>query len=248
MTTVASPVKIRTITKSNNENPNNGFLKFLPAVTTHASIAFRHLREADREEAIAEAVAAAFLNFASARRRGKLGVVKSSMLANYAVLHARSGKHVGGTDAKHDVLNFKAQKAGGFVVHHLAWDDSHVYDVLRAPEVVWRAVLLEDKNTPVPEQARFRVDFSSFMAKQQDRTRKAIALLAAGHNRSQVADMLGVTPSAVTQRMAKAEREWAAFQAEEFDRPRRVKADSVLRRPGRRHRTPLVSTGPRPAA
>ncbi len=248
MTTVAFPVETGTEPNSGSANPNNGFLKFLPAVQTHASIAFRHFRDADREEAIAEAVAAAFLNFASARRRGKLRVVKASMLANYAVLHARSGNHVGGTNAKNDVMSFKAQRAGGFQVYRLRWDDSRVYDVLEAPEGVWRLRLLEDRKTPVAEQVRFRVDFSGFMAKQQDRTRTAIALLAAGHNRSEVADRLGVTPSAVTQRMAKAEREWKAYQVGEFDRPRRVKADSVLRRPGRRHRTPLVSSGPRPAA
>ena len=42
-----------------------------------------------------------------------------------------------------------------------------------------------------------------------------LAMLAAGHKQVEVADHLGVTPSAVCQRRTKAAREWAVFQGEE---------------------------------
>ncbi len=54
------------------DDADTRFLRFLPAVQTHAAIQFRGLPEADREEAVAEATAAAFVNYDSARRRGKL--------------------------------------------------------------------------------------------------------------------------------------------------------------------------------
>jgi DNA-directed RNA polymerase specialized sigma24 family protein len=74
--------------------------------------------------------------------------------------------------------------------------------------------LLEDKTTPVPDQAAFRVDLSEFMTQQSDRTRQAMALLAAGYRQTEVADRLGCTPSAICQRVKRAEREWMAWQAE----------------------------------
>ncbi len=250
MRTIVSPVRSTTESKSTTGGPNCGFLKFLPAVTTHASITFRHLPEADREEAIAESVAAAYVNYDSARRRGKSNVLKGSMLATYAVLHTRSGNHVGGSqESKRDALSVRAQKAGDFVVHRLRWDDAHVYDILKAPEGAWRLHLLEDGRTPIPEQVRFRVDFSGFMAGQQERTRKAIALLAAGHTRTEVADQLGVTPSAVTQRMNRVEQEWAAYEADAAHTAVRKKAFANSSRseshPARASRS---ASEPRPAA
>ena len=52
------------------------------------------------------------------------------------------------------------------------------------------------------------------MAGQADRTRTLLAMLAAGHKQTEVADHLGVTPAAICQRRGKARREWAVFQGE----------------------------------
>ena len=65
MSASSAPTQLR-----QSSDQNTDFLKLLPAVETHASISFRHLPETDREEAIAEATAAAFVNFDSARRKG----------------------------------------------------------------------------------------------------------------------------------------------------------------------------------
>jgi hypothetical protein len=67
MSAIPKPV-LRTSVRSADspDTANATFLRFLPAIKTHASIQFRNFREADKEEAISEAVAAAFLNFKSA--------------------------------------------------------------------------------------------------------------------------------------------------------------------------------------
>ena len=65
---------------------NDAFLKFLPAVQRHASISFRDMHPTDREEAVAEATAAAFVNFKAISRRGAASVVTPSTLAQFAVL------------------------------------------------------------------------------------------------------------------------------------------------------------------
>ncbi len=196
---------------------NAAFLKYLPALETHAAIRFRGLPKTDREEAIAEARAAAFGNSRTAFRNGQADTLKPSMVAHYAVLHARGGRHVGGSqDSTSDVLSRRAQQARGFTVHRLRWDDARACDVLKTPDQeVWRLRLHHDRRTPVPDQVGFRVDFSQFMRGQHDRTRTAMAMLAAGHQQNEVADHFGITASAICQRITRARREWEAFQGAE---------------------------------
>jgi len=93
------------------------FLNYLPAVQTHAAIKFRHLSAIDREEAVAEATAAAFVNVRHALRNGNGHRLRPTMVAHYAVLHVKDGRHVGGTaDSTSDVLSRRAQRRGGFKV------------------------------------------------------------------------------------------------------------------------------------
>ena len=163
---------------------------------------------------MAEATAAAFVNVHHALGNGHR--LKPSMVAHYAVLHAKDGRHVGGSaDSKTDVMSFKAQRLHGFKVVGLPWDSDCAYNCMTDPSApVWKQVLLDDKSTPVPDQAAFRIDWSSFLRQQHDRTRKCLALLAEGHKQVEVADRLGVTPAAICQRVGKAEREWESFQGE----------------------------------
>jgi DNA-directed RNA polymerase specialized sigma24 family protein len=95
----------------------------------------------------------------------------------------------------------------------LPWDSNHSYNCLADSSApVWKQMLLEDRQTPVPDQAAFRIDWSAFLRDQHPRTRTALALLAAGHKQNEIADRLGVTPSAVSQRIKRAEREWTLSQ------------------------------------
>ena len=66
MTTVANTVTPSGRARASvRDDP--GFLECLPTVATHAAISFRRLPQADREDAVAETIAAAFLNYESAR-------------------------------------------------------------------------------------------------------------------------------------------------------------------------------------
>ena len=194
----------------------DGFLQYLPVVRTHAQIWFRHLPAVDREECVAEAVASAFCTYTAACRRGRSHAVRPSTLADFAVKHVRSSRHVGGSqESKGDVLSRRAQKIRGFRVHSLPKSETYNFDILKVPDQdVWKRWLLHDRQTPVPDQAAFRIDWSSFMSKQQDRTRTALAMLAAGHKQIEVADRLSISPPAVCQRLSRAEREWRVFQGE----------------------------------
>jgi hypothetical protein len=193
---------------------NEVFLKFLPAVETHAKIQFRHLPAVDREEAVAEAKAAAFINVHEASRGGRANRITPFTLALYAVLHVRDGRHVGASrDAAKDALSRRAQQRGNFRVLGLRWDSILGYDCVKdSTTPVWHDRLAGLSRPTPAEQAAFRIDWSSFLRSQSGRTRVALAMLAAGHQQTEVADKLGVTPAAVCQRVKKAEREWRCFQ------------------------------------
>ena len=190
------------------------FLKYLPAVRTHAAIRFRNLSAVDREEAVAEATAAAFVNVRHALRNGNGHRLRPSTVAHYAVLHVKDGRHVGGsTDSKTDVMSRKAQRLRSFQVFGLPWDSPHAYDCMKdvtAP--AWRDQLQEDDRANVADLAAFRLGLSEFLRRQHDRTRRALAMLAAGYRQVEVAEKIGVTPAAVCQRIKKAEREWMSWQ------------------------------------
>ncbi len=103
-----------------SDDDNRRFLRFVPAVETHARITFRELPEVDKEEAVAEAVAAAFCNFVSVARRGKVNTLRAGTLARYAALHVKDRRHVGGhRETKKDVLSWRAVGHRRFAVHRL---------------------------------------------------------------------------------------------------------------------------------
>ncbi len=216
MSAVPSTPTTQRNSNGSNSRSGNGFLRFLPAVETHAKIQFRDLPEADREEAVAESVANAFVNYRSAERRGKTHRLHPSTVANYAVRGVKDGRRAGGScDSKTDVMSFKAQRLGGFEVYPLPRFEDCTFDCMKAPDQpVWKDRLVYDRKALPADLACFRIDWSSFMAGQADRTRTLLAMLAAGHRQVEVADHLGVTPAAVCQRRSKARREWAVFQGE----------------------------------
>src|SRR4051794_41032696 len=100
--------------------PDTEFLSLCPVVERHARVVFRGYRGADREEAVAEAVAAAYESYAGLRARGK-DPVRSfpGAMAAFAVLHVKDGRHVGGRSSSTDVLSRKARQRRGFRVQSL---------------------------------------------------------------------------------------------------------------------------------
>ena len=82
--------------------------------------AFRGRSAADREEAAAEAVAAAYASYVSLKARGKDPVRDfPSALAAYAVLHVKAGRQMGSRNSTTDALSPLAQRKRGFRVESL---------------------------------------------------------------------------------------------------------------------------------
>ncbi len=177
---------------------NHAFLKFLSAIRAHAAVQFGHLRNVDREEAFAEATTWAYCIFRSVVRRGEGDKVTPSTIARYGVLSAKNGKHVStGQESVNDVLSPRTRRIRGFLAVGLAWDDDRINCLKKSQPEVWRLRLKHDRRTPVLDQVAFRLNWSLFLSRQSDRTRRIIALLAAGHRRREVAERFGVTESTV---------------------------------------------------
>ena len=186
-----------------------GFLQVLPAVQTHAQIKFRALPAERREEAIQEAIAATCLMYQLAVAKGKQNVIRPGPLADFAIRHVRTGRHVGGSqDAAKDVMSPVAQRRHGVQVHS--------YHAPRGGGGTdgWRQMAIEDRKTSIPDLAAFRIDFAQWLKSLTRRDRRIIAALVSGERTSSVAERIGISEPRVSQLRRKYEREWEVFQGE----------------------------------
>ena len=179
------------------------FLAVLPAVRTHAQVCFRKLPRNDREEAVAEATACAFVSYCSLARRNRLNGVYPSTLATYAAHRVRNDRHVGGSQSSTDVLSPLAGRRRGFVVGSLTPSRG---------EDGWRAVAVEDGRVSPADQAAFNLDFRAWLDGFTGRDRRIINRLAAGEGTMAVADRFGLSPGRVSQLRHQFERSWTQFQ------------------------------------
>ncbi len=197
------------------------FLALQPIVERHNQIVFRHLPAADREEAVAEAVAAAFASYVQLKARGRDALKQfPTALAAYAALHVKDDRHVGGTCRGTDALSKKAQRRHGFRVQSLPLSTRRSFEELSSGVAAQRQLdafeerLQDNTRTPVPDQAAFRIDFPLFLQGLTERDRRLAEYLALGYSAKQAADQFGLTPGRITQLRQEWCREWHAFHSE----------------------------------
>jgi hypothetical protein len=86
------------------------FLAMLPAILTHARVAFRHLKGDNRDDLVQEVVANSFVAFARLAEPNKLDLAYPGVLARCAVAQAFAGRQVGVKLNVRDVASPYAQK------------------------------------------------------------------------------------------------------------------------------------------
>jgi hypothetical protein len=207
-------------------SPHHDFLALAPVVERHARVAFRALDGAAREEAVAEAVAAAFAAHVALKARGRDPAAFPSMLATYSVLRVKDGRHVGSRRSSRDVLSRKAQQRRGFRVEPLpapartAGEGLYARAQGRREQGALEECLRDHRKAPVPDLVAFRLDFGAFLGALAERDRRMALALAEGHAAKQVARRFGLTPGRVTQLRQRWRRQWLAFQGEAEQTPR----------------------------
>jgi hypothetical protein len=206
------------------------FLALIPTVEKHARFAFRGRPEVDREEAAAEAVAAAYVSYVSLTARGKnpLRDFPSALVA-YAVLHAKVGRQTGSPNSTTDALSPLAQRKQGFKVESLPTSSGIARDRLQSTADLRRhdefdEQLRDNTRSPVHEQAAFRIDFPEFLAGLGRRDRTLARFLALGHSGHVAATRFGMSEGRVSQLRRAWRERWRESQGEDVPVDARPKA------------------------
>ena len=202
MIVIAKP----TATKRQVQAWHDGFLRILPAIKRFVEFAFRELDPESKAEAVAEAIAAAFVSYAGLVRRGLKHRAYPSTMARYAINHVRNGRHVGGHENNNDVLSRSARRRHGFHLKNLKGCD---WDL--GP---WREAIIEDYATPVLDQVAFRIDVPHWLSTLSERDRRMALTLAEGERTKDVAKQFGVSCGRVSQLRNELAESWAEFQGD----------------------------------
>jgi len=231
------------------------FTRTISAVEDAVRFAFRRrLRPQEFEEALAEALAAAWSAWHGLIKRGKDPVaVGVHGIATNAIRNVRQGRRVGnkgGGRGAMDVYHCKAQAKSGFMLVSLDSGDGTPADSSGKGD--WRDWLAEAKTCTPADLAASRIDLAGWLSRLPERKRRIFETLAQGHDGIVVARRLGLSPGRVSQVRAELEASWREFQGQAGAVPRRVTlaCEDVPRRRGRPQRPdrkPVeVVTGPIP--
>ncbi len=198
------------------------FLSILPRIELHGRVYFRHLDADRREEAVAETVALAWAWFVRLNARGKNPLAFPSVLASYAARAVKCGRRVCGQLKTRDVMSPLAQRRRGYRVEALPASTattheerySDVHGQRRQDALEER--LRDNTQTPVPEQAAFRIDFPAWRLMQTDRTGRVIEAMAAGERTQDLARSFGLSPARISQMRRELYADWSRFQGDDL--------------------------------
>lgn len=174
-----------------------------PAVERHAAVVFRGAGADAKAEATQAMLAVAWKWFRRLAERGKDGTEFPSAIATLAAKHVRAERGVCGQRSR-DVMSKTAQRRHGFSVGKLP-----DYSTLGTNPL--QAALMDNRQTPPPDAAAFRIDFPTWLAKWSDRDRRMILDLAQGERTLDVSRKYGISAGRVSQRRREYLADWERF-------------------------------------
>jgi hypothetical protein len=189
---------------SSTDHLHAAFLTILPRIEVHGRCFFRHKKPEKRDEAIAEMVALAWKSFVNCVRNGKNPLEFPMALARRAAQGVHNGRRLCGQEKIKDVLSPRAQQQHNFTVVSLPEGSSlngNVFD----------EALIDNTQTPVPEQVSFRIDFPAWRLTRTERDRRVIDDLMVGERTLDVADNHGLTAGRVSQLRRDFYQDWERF-------------------------------------
>ena len=178
-----------------------------PRVVTHGRVYFRHLRRADREEAIQEMVGLSWMWFVRLAGRGKDASRFPTAIARFAARAVRSGRRACGQESGRDALSPSAQRRHGFRVSALP-------EVNTLSNNPLAEALAADCKWPPDQLAMFRTDFRAWRASRTERDRRILDDLMVGERTLDVAGKHGLSPGRVSQLRREFLTDWRRFISE----------------------------------
>jgi hypothetical protein len=187
------------------------FLTLLPKIELHGCIYFRYVKcPIQREEVIAEMVGLCWQWFLSLARRGKDATRFPSALASFAARAVQSGRRLTGMERPQDVLSGRAQREHAFVVEKLP-------DCSTLSTNLLTEALLDNTQTPVPDQVAFRSDFPAWRLTRTARDRRVVDDLMLGERTLDVSRKYGISPARISQLRRAFQADWQQFCADRGD-------------------------------
>jgi hypothetical protein len=188
------------------------FLGELPRIDAVLRSRLRRLPRHCRDEAVADALGAAWHAWAGLLRRGldSLEIGPCGIAANAARSAAR-GRRLGcGRPGRAtDVYHPRARASVGVRLVGLDEGDGGQG---------WRGLAAPGRGYTPADAACFRLDFEAWLGGLPLRKRRVAGLLAEGHTTGSAARVLGVTQGAISQARAWLAASWRAFQGEDHAR------------------------------
>ena len=184
----------------------SGFIELLPQIRTQLRYAFRGLRSEAREDAEAEAIAAAMVAYQRLAERGKADLAYPVPLARYAVAHYRAGRRVGCRWSTTDVLSLSAKKRRGLQLHRFATRP-------QAERVCFEA-LVETKRASPADVAGWRLDMAHWLRSLAPRDRAIAVQLAVGERTRDIARRFGLSAGRISQCRRALFHSWRALHGE----------------------------------
>lgn len=182
------------------------FTALVPAIRKHASYAFRGMKGEAREDAVEEVLANACCAYARLFHLGKADLAYPAVLAGFGVRQFLEGRRVGCRMNSRDVGSRCAQRKKGIVVTTL--------DRFDKDEGKWLEAVVEDRRTPVPDQAAFRIDFPAWLNSYSDRKRGIALALALGARTKDVAAEFSVSSGRISQMRRQFYEDWQMLHGE----------------------------------
>ena len=182
---------------------HTAFLAMLPAIIRYAKVSFREFDPETREDLVQEAVANCVVAYARLVERGKQSLGYPTVLAMYAVRQIKDGRRVGKKANVKDVYDIHAKVKGGYQLQYIGTPHEQCGG--------WREQLTDNRRTPVPDQAAFRIDFPQWLASLSARDRRIVDELAAGERTGVVAQRFGVSAGRVSQLRKELKESWEEF-------------------------------------
>ena len=182
------------------------YLRLLPSIRRQAEHAFRRLNEEHREEAVADVVANTFAAYRRLVVLGKEDVAYATALTRFAVAQYRSGRRVGSRQKSRDVLSPARRRFEGNEVVSL--------ESLYGEQAGFVSALIDHRQTSIPDQAAFRIDFNTWLRRLRPRDRRLVKFLTLGNSPSEAADELRVSRGRISQLRDELHADWSAFHGE----------------------------------
>lgn len=195
------------------------FLAIMQSVSTHAAIMFRHIRsEHDREDFVQETLCIAWKWTLRMVEQQKDPREFPSTVATLAAKHVRSGrKFVGGKIGTKDALSRIAQARHGFTVQLLpastATAHEQLYGTVRGQQRhdAMEEMLQEHDRSPVPDQAAFRIDFTTWRLSYDQRRRAMIDEMIQGESTTELSEKFRVSQGRISQMRREFQAAWRSY-------------------------------------